>query len=202
MHKQHEMEGWSRATMLGIADYLSCTGGGEGGTCPHCATNEKRGRLLKKIMSESAHYATNLRWEKKKYAALAVVAAVALLLIASPVMAGESSWWGKAKVAISGWLGRPTVPIGWGPGVQRDEIANGQVVLSWDHDGDPDLAGFKIYYGVASSYYTESVLVASAAARTAAVTGLDNGTLYYFAATAYDTDGNESGYSNEVSKTP
>lgn len=62
-----------------------------------------------------------------------------------------------------------------------------------------DLAGFKIYYGKASGTYTEVKDVNTPLATEDTIEGLTEGT-YYFVATAYDTKGNESNYSNEVSK--
>src|SRR3989338_5402020 len=81
----------------------------------------------------------------------------------------------------------------------------GEATLSWDPpttnvDGSPltDLGGYKIYYGIASGSYTTSIDVGNTVSYT--VTNLIAETTYYFAATAYDTLYNESGYSNEVSK--
>ena len=79
------------------------------------------------------------------------------------------------------------------------------VTLAWDApttnaDGTPltDLAGYKVYYGTASGNYTVSKDVGNVLTYT--ITGLQTGT-YYFAATSYNTLGNESVYSNEVRKT-
>jgi len=79
------------------------------------------------------------------------------------------------------------------------------VTLSWDPpttniDGTPitDLAGYKVYYGNSSGTYTSSIDVGNTTTYT--ITGLQPGT-YYFAVTAYDTSGNESDYSNEVTET-
>jgi hypothetical protein len=81
----------------------------------------------------------------------------------------------------------------------------GSATLSWNPptrntDGTPltDLAGFKIYYGISSGNYTQ--VVNAGYVTTYTVNNLNSGT-YYFVATAYDTSGNESGYSNQVSKT-
>lgn len=71
-------------------------------------------------------------------------------------------------------------------------------VLSWNQNTETDLAGYKVYYGTASRSYGSPTDVGNKTTFT--VTGL-NGQTYYFAVTAYDTAGNESGYSNEVSKT-
>jgi predicted phage tail protein len=72
------------------------------------------------------------------------------------------------------------------------------VNLSWLPNAESDLAGYKVYYGAASHNYGSPVVIGLQATYT--VTGLSNGT-YYFAVKAYDTSGNESGFSNEVSKT-
>ncbi len=84
-------------------------------------------------------------------------------------------------------------------------VASDVAVLTWDPpttnvDGSPltDLAGFKVYYGTSSRTYTGSIDVGNV--ETYTVSGLPKGQTYYFAVTAYDTSGNESDYSNEVSK--
>ena len=71
------------------------------------------------------------------------------------------------------------------------------VTLSWSSNTEPDLGGYKVYYGAASHTYGNPVVIGLQTSYT--VTGLSNGT-YYFSVTAYDTSGNESGFSNEVSK--
>jgi fibronectin type 3 domain-containing protein len=77
----------------------------------------------------------------------------------------------------------------------------GSVTLAWDPpDGEtPDLAGYKIYYGNSSGNYSYSIDVGNVTTYT--LTDLTEGQTYYFAATAYDTSGNESEYSNEISTT-
>ncbi len=82
----------------------------------------------------------------------------------------------------------------------------GDATLSWDApttntDGSPltDLSGFNVYYGTSSGSYSQSTDVGNVT--TYQVTNLTGGLTYYFAVTAYDTSGNESGYSSEVNKT-
>jgi len=67
-------------------------------------------------------------------------------------------------------------------------------------DGTPltNLAGFKVYFGRSSGSYTNTVDIGNSTSYT--VTNLSPGS-YYFAVTAYDTTGLESGYSNEASTT-
>ncbi|MFQ5641452.1 MAG: hypothetical protein ACE5IR_26040 [bacterium] len=81
--------------------------------------------------------------------------------------------------------------------------------LSWNANTESDLAGYKLYYGSASGVYGDPVdIPLSALSNTASPTftqtlALDCGEnkTAFFALTAYDLAGNESGKSNEVSKT-
>lgn len=72
-----------------------------------------------------------------------------------------------------------------------------QVTLAWDRNLETDLAGYKIYYGTGSRAYNWFIDVGNVTTYT--VTGLADGSTYYFAATAYDTSNIESTYSSEVS---
>jgi hypothetical protein len=75
-----------------------------------------------------------------------------------------------------------------------------QVTLTWDPETDLNVAGYRIYYGTASRSYQYN---SDAGTNTTfVVANLQAGTTYYFAATAYDAAGVESGYSNEVSYSP
>jgi len=98
--------------------------------------------------------------------------------------------------------------------------AEASVTVAWDQtttnaDGTPctDLAGYKIYYdtdgsgapyngtGITEGDSPISVPVASLADPTNpqfVLSGLGSGITYYITVTSYDTSGNESGYSNEV----
>jgi hypothetical protein len=73
------------------------------------------------------------------------------------------------------------------------------VTLEWDANTESDLAGYKVYFGTASRTYGAPITLGKVTTYT--VTGLTPGTTYYFAVTAYNTAGLESGYSNEVSAT-
>lgn len=74
--------------------------------------------------------------------------------------------------------------------------------LAWDTVTATNLAGYRVYYGTAPGNYLQprgqGISVGNVTSYTAI--GLSNGTRYYFAVTAFDTSGNESGYSNEAIK--
>ncbi len=72
------------------------------------------------------------------------------------------------------------------------------VTLAWLCNTEPDLAGYKVYYGAASRHYATVIDVHKVT--TYSVTGLGPGT-WYFSVTAYNTSGAESSYSSEVSTT-
>ena len=86
------------------------------------------------------------------------------------------------------------------------------VTLAWDANSETDLAGYKVYYGTTagdpysgsgSSEGASPIIVplsslANPSSPEFSVHGLADGT-YFFVATAYNTAGLESGYSNEVS---
>lgn len=77
--------------------------------------------------------------------------------------------------------------------------------LAWDApttnaDGTilTDLAGYNIYYGTTSRGYINVIDVGNVTNYT--IGNLSWDIVYYFTVTAYDTSGNESEFSNEVSK--
>jgi hypothetical protein len=74
-----------------------------------------------------------------------------------------------------------------------------EVTLSWHRNGEPDLAGYKVYYGMQSGQYD---FTADAALDTSfTFTDLDSAR-YYFVVTALDTAGNESAFSEEIAWDP
>ncbi|KKS67554.1 MAG: Secreted protein [Parcubacteria group bacterium GW2011_GWC2_42_6] len=91
-------------------------------------------------------------------------------------------------------------------------FAGGGIMFTWEPptthgDGTPEtnLAGYKLYWGSASRFYTKSMTATycracpspSSTIVERECVAFQPGT-YYVAATALDTDGRESGYSNEV----
>jgi hypothetical protein len=73
------------------------------------------------------------------------------------------------------------------------------VTLAWNRSSDTNVTGYKIYDGVASRTYTNMIDVGIAT--NATISNLVQGATYYFAATAYDSLGLESGFSSEISYT-
>ncbi len=74
--------------------------------------------------------------------------------------------------------------------------ASQSVNLAWDPNSEPVLDGYRVYFRTGSGNYTQAMEVATPSAT---VPDLTEGVVYYFAVTAYNTEGVESGYSNEVS---
>lgn len=72
----------------------------------------------------------------------------------------------------------------------------GQVTVAWDANPEPEVAGYKIYYGTRSGSYTASLDAGNATS--ILLSGLQDGATYFFAAVAYDASRNESGFSNEI----
>lgn len=73
--------------------------------------------------------------------------------------------------------------------------------LIWTMNSEPDLGGYKIYVGTAPGLYTYAgspFVIGPAGSYT--ISGLPNGQTYYFAISAFNHSGGESGLSAEVSK--
>jgi hypothetical protein len=70
------------------------------------------------------------------------------------------------------------------------------VSLGWSPSSDTNVVGYNIYYGTSSGDYTSEVAIGNVSVIT--VSNLTFGATYYFAATAVDSAGNESGFSNEI----
>jgi hypothetical protein len=70
------------------------------------------------------------------------------------------------------------------------------VTIAWDKNLESDIAGYKMHYGTTSGSYDYSVDVGNYTS--SAISGLAEGTTYYFAATAYNTNNIESSLSEEL----
>lgn len=86
----------------------------------------------------------------------------------------------------------------------------GSATLSWNANTEPDLAGYKIYYGISlrnadcpPAGYPNKIDVGKTDTPdepSYTITSLENGKTFYFSVTSYDTSGNESCFSAEMSK--
>ncbi len=75
------------------------------------------------------------------------------------------------------------------------------VTLTWSPSIDPTVVGYKVYYGVMSGVYTNSIDVGNVT--NVVITNLADNTTYYFAATSYDILDVESDLSNVIAvRTP
>ncbi len=74
-------------------------------------------------------------------------------------------------------------------------------MLTWNANTESDLAGYKVYRRATSTgTYGAPIATIPAGTVTYQALGLTVGTTYWFTVTAYDAAGNESSFSNEVSK--
>ena len=81
-------------------------------------------------------------------------------------------------------------------------VSAGTIKVAWNPVSDPDLAGYKVYYGTSPGVYTNSTSVARPQT-SADLINLQDCRTYYLAVKAYDANGNESlGFSNEISGMP
>lgn len=135
-------------------------------------------------------------------------------------MTADSVWWGDASgpyhssqnpfglgdtvVAIDiDFTPFLTAPDTAAPPIPIQNLAtiatgNDFISIIWDPSPIGDLAGYKVYYDSDSSGYpyTNSIEVGTDTSYT--LSGLPLSTPFYIAVTCYDTDSNESWYSNEV----
>jgi hypothetical protein len=76
------------------------------------------------------------------------------------------------------------------------EVRAADVTLAWDPNPEPSVQGYRVYYGKASGFYTNVLDVGN---RTdCVIPGLDAGTTYFLACTAYSATGDESNFSGEI----
>jgi fibronectin type 3 domain-containing protein len=78
-------------------------------------------------------------------------------------------------------------------------VSNLNITLNWQANAEPDLAGYKVYYGNSSRSYGPSIPTGHVTSYT--IDNLEAGKTYYLAVVALDSAGNESGYSTEAVET-
>ena len=74
----------------------------------------------------------------------------------------------------------------------------GTVTLTWAPNTETDLAGYKVYVGTQPGIYGAPISMGNTTSYTTG--NLTSGRTYYFSVTAFDSAGNESQHSTEVSK--
>ncbi len=74
------------------------------------------------------------------------------------------------------------------------------VTLAWNAKQSPDIAGYRIYYGTSSGIYTSRIDAGKVS--NVRISDLNKGQTYYFAATTYDHNGNESNFFQEAVYNP
>ena len=83
---------------------------------------------------------------------------------------------------------------------------SGKATVTWNPNTEPDLAGYKVYYGTSARTgdcpkdggYKQNIDVGKVTEYQ--LTGLRNDNTYYFSMTSYDKSGNGSCFSAEVKK--
>ena len=78
--------------------------------------------------------------------------------------------------------------------------ATSSVTLTWNPNQESDLSGYKLYRATTSGGYGAPIATLPGNVTAYIATGLQVGTTYFFVITAYDSAGNESARSNEISK--
>ena len=80
-----------------------------------------------------------------------------------------------------------------------------EITLSWNRNTEPDIAGYKIFYGTRSHNYNSIITINDTSTEPAqcqyTVHGLQEGQTYFFALKSFDLAGNISSYSSEVIRT-
>jgi fibronectin type 3 domain-containing protein len=78
--------------------------------------------------------------------------------------------------------------------------SSSSVTLTWNANKESDLAGYRVYRATSSGTYGAPIATIQGNTTSYVATGLQLGMTYFFVVTAFDIAGNESPYSNEVSK--
>ena len=118
---------------------------------------------------------------------------------ASTTLSGLAAGTYNATISItaSGSTNSPQqIPVS----LTLNATAAGTANLTWNASTESDLAGYKVYRGTASGTYGAPLTTLPKTTASYTTTGLQTGTTYFFAITSYDSSGNESAFSNEVSK--
>jgi len=158
----------TNATVSGLLD----------GTTYYFAAKARNASGVESDYSNEASYAVP---------AAATNSGLAVISSGSPAVPVSGMPGSKNPVATSTNPASTTLPAG----------ATQRVTLAWNPSTSSDIAGYNLYYGVASHVYTNVLSFGNVAKAT--ISGLRDGTTYYFAAKARNASGAESDFSNEAS---
>jgi hypothetical protein len=103
------------------------------------------------------------------------------------------------KVGV--WLWLRAVFLDWGAracvaAFLYSAFANSSVIVAWNPSSSSNVVSYNIYYGLASGNYNNMIFVGGSTNGT--ITGLANGTNYYFAVASVDIFGDEGSLSKEI----
>ncbi|BCA54079.1 hypothetical protein W02_12190 [Nitrospira sp. KM1] len=102
-------------------------------------------------------------------------------------------------ITASGATNTPqTIPVSLV--VTSNQTVNQTAILQWNANKEQNLSGYRVYRATSSGGYGAPVATLQGNVTSFTSSGLQLGTTYFFVITAYDSQGNESGWSNEVSK--
>jgi len=125
------------------------------------------------------------------------------LLTGQPTLANVGTF-SNIKISVSDGTTTVSLPVF---AITVAQASSGTASLSWvppttNTDGSAltNLAGYRISYGTSAGALTKQIQVANPGVSSYVVTGLSAGT-YYFAVSAYNTNGAESAQSSVASKT-
>ena len=137
--------------------------------------------------------ADNANWLTVTQAGSTITAAVNLAGLAA------GTYNGVITVSATGATNTPqSVPVTLT--VSASGSTTGSVTLTWNANGEQDLGGYKVYRATSSGAYGAPIATINGNVTSYVASGLPKGTTYFFVVTAFDNSGNESSYSNEVSK--
>lgn len=97
----------------------------------------------------------------------------------------------EVHVAIQNDIDPPAIPV-----IASYSVIDDRATIKWQANSEPDLGGYKVFYGTESRDYTERVDVGNKTEFTTPT--LMAGTTYYFTVFAYDQSQNESDFSPEI----
>ena len=115
------------------------------------------------------------------------------------VVSSRSSWMTGRTRVLGTILGLAVLHYS-GEAFGATAPATNSVKLAWNKSLTTNVTGYRVYYGVVSGNYPNSIVAGNVTSNT--VPGLTGGVTYYFAIAAYNASGVLSVFSNEISYMP